>query len=196
LHDGQLGYALFLPSSHRVWAGDLIASYERLAAPLQLALNCIGVDTQPASAALRAATSAEAPPFAERVCFAALGPYELMADGRKIVGNSQIRRRRASTQHGVIQLTGGQAALVHALAAVPDNDRARVRRFVAERVGSLTAQAQRRICAPDVVKALVGAMEETFEVTLLQGELCDKEKAHIGELLRTKYREPCWTFRR
>jgi lipoate-protein ligase A len=196
LHEGQLGYALVLPSSHRAWDGDLIASYERLAAPLQLALNRIGVDTQPAAAASRAAAKAEAPPYAERICFAALGPHELMAAGRKIVGNSQIRRRRASAQHGVIQLTGGQTALVDALASVPHADRARVRRCVADRVGSLADQADRAVGANEVIAALVRTIEDTFEVMLSPGDMCGEEMRHTRELVRTKYRDPGWTFRR
>jgi lipoate-protein ligase A len=196
LHEGQLGYALVLPTSHRVWAGDLTASYERLAVPLRFGLNRVGVETHPASTSERAAVSADAPPFTDRICFAALGPHELIAGGQKLVGNSQVRRRFASAQHGVIQLTGGQGDLVDALANVPIADRALVKRYVADHVGSLTAHAKTAVDPSALIEALVGAVGEMLGVSLLPCNLSDEEQSRADFLVRTKYGDPGWTFRR
>src|SRR5207249_5400168 len=91
LHEGQIGYALVLPTTHWVWKGDLLDSYQRLAEPLRRSLTRLGVAAEAATPAQRSERKGVTPPLAEKACFAPLGPSELLAAGRKIVGNSQIR---------------------------------------------------------------------------------------------------------
>ncbi len=40
LHQGQLGYAVILPTSHPLWNGDLASSYQRISVALALGLSC------------------------------------------------------------------------------------------------------------------------------------------------------------
>jgi lipoyl(octanoyl) transferase len=196
LHQGQLGYALVLPTTHRLWQGDLVESYERLAEPLRLALDRLGIESEPASATMRAEAKMNALTLAERICFAALGPFELMVDGRKVVGNSQIRRRRASTQHGVIQLVGGQSELAEVVAGASLPERLELARFVSERVGPVTNDRADSVVSSALISALVRAFEEVLDVCFEPGQLTGDEGRRSEWLLAMKYREPTWTFRR
>lgn len=196
LHDGQLGYSLVLPANHRIWDGDLVASYERLADPLQQSLARLGAKTEQATVAQRTELKAATPMLAERVCFAALGPHELVAKGRKVVGNSQIRRRFASSQHGVIQVTGGQEALSGVLAGATDAECATVREFLEARVGSLAAATHRRVCVSEICESLIRSITEAFEIELTPGELSADECRLADDLVSAKYANPSWTFRR
>src|SRR5205814_1127127 len=124
-----------------------------------------------------------------------LGPSELLAAGRKIVGNSQIRRRLASAQHGVIQLTGGQSKLSCVLAGATDCERAEVHQFLEARVGSVAAASPGPVTGSALAESLAVAIQETFEVSLKPASLTPEELALADELVATKFADSAWTFR-
>ncbi|MGH2458511.1 MAG: lipoate--protein ligase family protein [Chloroflexota bacterium] len=197
LHRGQLGYAVILPTSHPLWEGDLPSSYQRIATPLALGLSRLGVLSEPAPPSLKATFAAGAPPVAARVCFSALGPYELLDRcGRKLTGNSQIRRRHGSLQHGTIQVSGNQAELVDVLAGLEPSEMVTLAAYLQTRVGSLEASAGREISGADLADALGWAFEETLGICLSAGDLSGRERCAAAELVTTKYRDPGWTNRR
>jgi lipoate-protein ligase A len=196
LHVGQLGYALILPAGHPIWSDDLIASYERLSEPLRVAFAHVGVSAEAATPSARADFTRDSPTLASRACFGALGPYELVHQGRKLVGNSQIRRRAAATQHGVIQVTGDQVELVDVIPSPTQADRAALREFLSGHVSSLEANAHQPIEASMLANALATAFQDSFGVHFACGVLTAAEQRLTSELLATRYRDPAWTFRR
>jgi len=197
LHQGQVGYAVILPSQHPLWQGDLASSYRRLAEPLARGFTHLGAQVQAAPGSLKTTFSAGAPGVAARVCFSALGPYEILdARGRKVIGNSQVRRRGASLQHGTIQISGSQSEIVDVLANVTCDERRDLISYLSSHVGSLEESSNRRICPHDIVDALVVAFEEALGVTLAVGSLTDVERARADELVKSKFGDVDWTFRR
>jgi lipoate-protein ligase A len=196
IHQGQLGYAVILPSSHPIWRGDLIESYRRLAAPLAAAFRALGVAVEAAPPSARAEFARAAPPGADRICFAALGPYELLTAGHKVIGNSQVRRRLASLQHGTIQVSASQAALLDILAGSGDRERDDLRTFLDSHVGSLEAAAGRAIEISRVVEAIAHAIEASICTQLAVGGLTRNEMQRARDLVDEKYGNPEWTFRR
>jgi len=197
LHQGQLGYALVLPAGHPLWEGDLAASYRRLAEPLALAFNRLGVRAEPAPASLKARFSAGAPPLAARICFSALGPYELLDQtGRKIIGNAQVRRRAAALQHGTIQLFGNQTDLVDVLANATADERRDLVCYLSTHVGSLEDSSGHRFSAMKLATAIAEAFEDTLGVRFSLGTLNETECCQARALARSTYRNPDWTFRR
>src|SRR5262249_58836416 len=84
LHCGQVGYAAILSSDDPIWEGDLAASYYRFGAALRDALADLGVESALADASAAGRFTAARHPDAAKVCFARLGPHELLVDGRKV----------------------------------------------------------------------------------------------------------------
>src|SRR5579884_3120730 len=155
LHQGQLGYAVILPSQHPLWQGDLESSYRRLAEPLALGFTRLGVRVDPAPPALKVEFAASAPPIASRVCFSTLGPFELLdCRGRKIIGNAQIRRRTSALQHGTIQVVGSQDQLAEILADTSDADRSDLVAYLNSHVGSIEEAAGRCLPPAQIARAL------------------------------------------
>lgn len=196
VHLGQLGYALILPADDPRWQGDLAVSYERLSRPFVPGFERLGAAVHLASSAEKADFSLNAPALAARSCFGALGPYEIVANGKKIVGNSQVRRRHAHLQHGVIQLRGNQSTLVDLLACQDECKRAALRDYLDRRVGSLEALVGHTIGVEEVVHAVTNACSEAFEVSFAAGELTPRERELAETLVREKYGQEIWTFRR
>jgi lipoate-protein ligase A len=94
---GLLGLDVALPPAHRLAGRDVVLAYRWFGEALAEALRDLGVDAS--AIGLDEARAASRPPvtpeaaLAARACFGGLSPFEVVAEGRKVVGLSQVRRR-------------------------------------------------------------------------------------------------------
>jgi lipoate-protein ligase A len=88
-------------------------------------------------------------------CYGALSPHEIVADGKKLVGLAQVRRRDAALfQFGI--LLRDQSPLADYLKLPDEATRDALRQALRERTVGLTAVTDRPASA--VAAAIVGAM--------------------------------------
>jgi lipoyl(octanoyl) transferase len=110
LHDDELTYAVVSNDSSSF--GDTIyGNYKRVSEALCLAYNQIGIP------AVLAPDTRKPDPMdndGDPPCFISPSRYELMVDGRKIVGSAQRRVRRTFLQHGSMPITCNYQALAQA----------------------------------------------------------------------------------
>ncbi len=100
-----VGLDVALPPDHRLIDQDVVESYCWLGETWAAALNALGIPARTVSVT-EARNTREGPgPNVHSVaaaCFGALSPYEVLSNGKKIVGLSQVRRRgRELLQSGV-----------------------------------------------------------------------------------------------
>jgi lipoate-protein ligase A len=196
VHQGHLGFAIILPIGDPVWEGDLVASYLRLSAPFQIAFGRFGAVVEAAEPGQNARFVDGAPLLAPRACFGALGPYELIANQRKVIGNSQVRRRHSATQHGVIQVSGDQSELADVIATESTDERKQLGCYLGRRVGSIEAMAGHSVSTVQLADAIVTALVEELDIEISEGTLEDSERKLADELVESKYANPAWTYRR
>lgn len=99
----MLSLSLLLPLQHRWLQDSLPTSYQPLGLALALGLQSLGIAAQAAGHPPRpgdASPALDSPPILQVpgqvpdwACFASLGPWEVLAGGRKLVGLAQVRRR-------------------------------------------------------------------------------------------------------
>ena len=124
LHDDELTYSLAAPEDDPHLRGDILASYHSISLVLARAWRTLGlaVTLAPGAARTSPRTAASRPAPAPRPsrtpapCFIRPAGYEILADGRKLVGSAQMRRAGALLQHGAIPLAGDVAAITELLA--------------------------------------------------------------------------------
>ena len=132
LHDDELTYAVI--SNDTASFGDTIyGNYKRVSEALCLGYNRLGVPAILASDTRKAPTVQDADP----PCFLSTSRYELMVDGRKIVGSAQRRVRRSFLQHGSMPITCDRETLARAT-GMPDagplqDEMAGIAEFLSER---------------------------------------------------------------
>jgi lipoate-protein ligase A len=159
------------------FSGGVIATYRTIAEALRRGLMRLGVEAipvEPRRGALQDAAAA---------CFEREGAWELVAQGRKLVGSAQARRRGAFLQHGSIPLRLDPSRLAAALGAPVDGSR-----FIdLERAcgGAVDPEALDQAC--------VDGFAETFGVRLLHGTLTEGEALRAAELRCWKYDSAAWT---
>jgi lipoate-protein ligase A len=110
LHDDELTYAVI--SNDTSCFGDTIyGNYKRVSEALCRGYNRLGVP------AILAPETRKASPLitgGDPPCFLSPSRYELMVDGRKIVGSAQRRIRRTFLQHGSMPITCNRETLARA----------------------------------------------------------------------------------
>lgn len=133
LHDDELTYAV-ISNDANVFGDTIYGNYKRVSEALCLGYIQLGV---PAILAPDTRKSAEASDDADLPCFLSTSRYELMVNGRKIVGSAQRRVRRSFLQHGSMPITCDRNALAHATrmadAAPLETEMAGVAEFLDER---------------------------------------------------------------
>jgi lipoate-protein ligase A len=177
-HDdyGDVSYSIVAPADEL--PGDLMDTYERLCQPLFDALEGIGVDA-------RFATE-ERPAIHEPACYLRkLHPAHdvVAADGRKLSGNAQYRRRDSVIQHGSLTFHGEPERHL----ACFTTDAVSVAEFE-DRVTAVDEHAD--VDRADVVAALEDALATWADAD--EGGWTDDELARARERAREKYESDAW----
>jgi lipoyl(octanoyl) transferase len=176
LHDREVTYSVTAPATD---AGVLRESYQRINRLLVDGLRSLGV-------AAEIAETPRAPKPDITPCFELPSPGELTAGGRKLAGSAQWRDHGALLQHGSILVDGDQA-LVSTLLRNP---------IPAPRApATLRALLGREPAIPDVATALFQAVRRLEDGNATDLTV-DASLLHDTAILRRRYEDPAWTWRR
>jgi lipoate-protein ligase A len=178
LHEHERTYAVVAVPGVPPFAGGPVDTYRRIAEALVDGLARLGADA-------RAVEPVAATPRRRgAICFERVGAWEIASSGRKLVGSSQFRRRRAFLQHGSMPLRMDARRLAAMTGAPID----------ASRFTDLESAAGRPIEPAEIDRAISAGFEETFRVRLVPGRLTDAEALRAAELRCWKYDSMAWTL--
>ncbi len=183
LHTDELTYSVIAPEREPRVAGTIVESYKRLSEGLLNGLMLMGVPTR----------QVEQPDNHDRdqgpVCFEVPSNYEIVFDGKKLVGSAQMRKAGVVLQHGTIPLHGDIARISLYLAQHPDQVRVR------QRATTVEAAIRRVIDYDTAARLMAQGFAEALNLQLAAGELTSEERAWAEELRREKYAADEWTYR-
>ena len=177
LHEFERTYSVVGALGTPPFSGGVIATYRAIAEALRRALARLGVaahPVEPARGAPRDATAA---------CFERIGAWELVVNGRKLVGSAQARRRGSFLQHGAIPWRSDPSRLARVLGAPID----------ASRFIDLETARGSAVDPAALDRACVSGFEEAFGVELRAGTLTASEELRSAELRCWKYDSMAWT---
>lgn len=189
LHAAEVTYAVVVPDSHPAFAGGVSETYRAISEGLAAGLRRLAVPAELAPADRRGGERSAA-------CFDAPSFYELVVDGKKLVGSAQVRRYGAILQHGSILLEFDVDQLLGCLALPSEAVRARLRRALSAHVASLSDVLGRTPEFAEVARAAARGIEEVFRVELVLGNISPAEEARARELVTAKYATEEWNGRR
>jgi lipoate-protein ligase A len=189
LHTDELTYSVAGPQDHPILAGAVLDSYLRLSQGLLAGLEQLGLRAAKAPPTNRA-TSDAGP-----VCFEVPSAYEIVADGRKLVGSAQSRRQGWVLQHGTLPLVGDVTRLVDVVVFSSEAERTSQRRLLAERAATVEDALGRAISFDQAAAALAAGFNNALDIHLEPGELSPPELDLAATLQREQYANPDWTAR-
>lgn len=132
---GLVALDVAIPRAHVLWSPDVVASYRWLGELIAESVRSLGV-RDVVAVPPSVARSMNDPELAALACYAGVSPWEVMVDGRKLVGLSQVRRAAGVLlQVGVLGHTEGDIADLLDLAPT---ERTRLRATLAARTVGLS----------------------------------------------------------
>jgi len=191
LHTDELTYSVCGLASNPILAGDILTSYRRLSEAILLALQMIGLH-------VKALPKENGPkgPQTDPVCFEVPSNYEITADGKKLVGSAQARRKDGVLQHGTLPLNGDLTRITRALVFETEAHRSEAAQRLLERATTAESVTGVPVSWEQAAESFRRAFSEQLGINFEPGELSADELALADELVESKYANPEWTLRK
>lgn len=152
-HDSELTYAVVAPADHHTFPRDVMGTYKLIARGLLAGLAYLGIKANIVSRSARNSPLPKRP--RDPSCFASPSWYEILVNGKKIIGSAQRRIPGAFLQHGSI-LIRYDADLESKL--IPGGPR--------HTITCINSELGRNISLPEVRQGFLQGFSEAFQVTL------------------------------
>src|SRR5690606_1551653 len=124
----------------------------------------------------------------------------LVVEGRKIAGSAQVRQKGVVLQHGSILLEMDIDLLFEVLRFTSERVRDRLRSSFADKAVAINdvmrAIGRPEVTITDAVRAFQAGIAEGLGIQLELGELTQEERKLSDRLVRDKYGNDAWNFRR
>ncbi|MER2599455.1 MAG: octanoyltransferase [Caldilineales bacterium] len=189
LHTDELTYSVAGSQSDAALAGAVLDSYLRLSQGLLLGLAHLGVAAE--KAPLLARTDSQPGP----VCFEVPSAYEIVVDGKKLIGSAQSRRSGWVLQHGTLPLTGDITRLVEVVHFAEDAARAEQRALLHQRATTVQAVLGRAVPFAEAAAAFVNGFAVALGINFERRDLDAAELAQAAEIEQRVYGSAQWTER-
>jgi lipoyl(octanoyl) transferase len=187
LHKDELTYSVVVPESLIEDGRSVMGSYRALSRGIEAGLRRLGLGAEMPDRRHAPRMKADGLPT---VCFASSAGGDMVADGRKIVGSAQTRRRGVIMQHGSVPIHIDPA---EHLAVMPGEgtDEASQQRLL-EKACGVADVLGRPLTFEELAEALRQGFAERFGIKLEEGTLTDWEQARAQELHDTRYATDAW----
>ncbi len=179
LHAGELTYAVVAPAGVLPLGNSIMEDYRVIAGGLIEGLSILGVTAELATVVTdpRGEGDGPSPP-----CFVSAGRYEIVVDGRKLVGSAQRRSSGAVLQHGSLLTDDTHLALADLLRVRNERQRKMIRRSLRAKTTDLACVLGRPAQFDEVARAMRLGFERAWGLSLVQGTLDDVESEAAARL--------------
>jgi lipoate-protein ligase A len=194
LHVDELTYSVIAPMDEPRVLGGVVESYRQLSQGLLRGLELLGLaaraDRKPGASSALPESHAPLP-----VCFEVPSDYEITANGQKLLGSAQVRKRGVVLQHGTLPLFGDIARICEALRFESEAERERVRARVHGRATTLEAVLGRIPAWREAAEAVGQGFAQALNVSFEAGGLAEYEQEQMSRLRADKYAAEAWNVR-
>lgn len=189
LHTDELTYAVIGPMSDPELTGSVLESHLRLSRGLVAALEELGL------ARLTRSNATAPDPESRPICFENPGPYEILAQGRKLVGSAQLRRQGAVLQHGSLPLTGDLTRICQVLRYEGEPERREAGGRLQAKAATVEGVLGRPVSWEEAAQAFETGFRRGIGVELRPGEISAGESERAVALESKRYASAGWTAR-
>ena len=186
LHTDELTYAVIGPKSDPRLAGKLMDSYQHISRALFEALSQIGLPVE-----VHTGKNPEA--HHQPVCFENPSDFEITANGKKIIGSAQARKKTALLQHGSLPLIGDLTRITKALRYQTNTDRQQAGEILLQKAATVYDVLGMEISWDRAAEIMANSFSRVLNLNLVIGELSSAEMDHALLLESDQFGHPTWT---
>ena len=187
LHQYELTYSVIAPVADEHVAGSVVESYLKISQALLAGFQAVGIPAQMAEGGLGQGSSA--------ACFDSPSWYELVVDGRKLVGSAQVRKDGVLLQHGSIVFHFDVPLLFSLLKFPSEQLRNRLLKAFTNKACGLDEVWSRPVNMGELEQAICEGFRRIMQIILAEEQLTVGEQ-ELAKKLVLKYRSNDWTKRR
>ncbi len=188
LHQYELTYSLIASEKEKQVSGTILESYLKISKGLAEGLKIFGIQTDMAARPSKSKGSA--------ACFDAPSWYEIVWQGRKLVGSAQTRKRGFLLQHGSIPFKLDIDLLFELLNIKSAQLKERLKNNFSKKAVGLEDIIGKTIDYNDLANALIQGFKNIFNVEMEISNLTPDEIATAENLRKSKYSQRTWNYDR
>ncbi|HWJ02450.1 MAG TPA: lipoate--protein ligase family protein [Verrucomicrobiae bacterium] len=189
LHDREVTYSVIAKEDNPLVSGTILESYLKISRGLLAGLNKLGIPAEMVS-------HKDLDKLGTAACFDSPSWYEIVVNGKKMVGSAQTRKSGVVLQHGSIIRDMDADTLFEVLAFANPETRNRLKEVFRRKACSVREVIQRDISDADIIAGMTDGFKQAFEVELRLMGLSEREQELARELVDTKYGNAEWTKKR
>jgi lipoate-protein ligase A len=187
LHHQELTYSVVLVEDYPKMPKGVTESYRYLSQGLVKALEYLDI---PCELAFKAEKTKNLSP----ACFDTPSQYELLVQGKKIIGSAQVRKQGAVLQHGSIPLELNIDLLFSLLRFRNDSIQERMKQRFAEKAIALNEVNGKNYAIAEIQEAAINGFSEALSIKLEHQSLMPEEIALAEDLVKNKFESYEWNF--
>lgn len=188
LHDVELTYSIVAREDNPVVSGTVLESYLKISRGIVAGLAKLGIQAEIASHVKKEKGTA--------ACFDSPSWYEIVFEGRKLVGSAQTRKHGVILQHGSIPLSLDAEKLFSVLKFSNEGLRAKLAEKFKSQACAVNEVLGREVTYSQAVEAFTTGFAQGLGVSLEQQNLTPAEQELAQKLEREKYNTEAWNFKR
>ena len=193
LHKDEITYAVISPNDEHL-AGNVLKSYGNISLALAEGLRLLGIEVEFEQKELSTFSQREA----VNPCFNSSSKYELVVQGKKIVGSAQVRKNNVLLQHGSIILTENQREIAYLMPDISDKMRARLAQLMDNKTITINQVLKKTVAYDVAVEKFVQGFKKAWANDEFEdiSDLEEFEKEKVRELIKNKYSTDKWNLRK
>lgn len=188
LHDDELTYSIVVSEDRPYIPASIRQAYYILSKGILEGYAELGI-TVTQSKTIESSKNRSA------VCFEKPALYELMANGKKISGNAQMRKKGVLLQHGSIPRSIDKTMLFDLFRFPSEEIRTKKRHAFDKKATTIVQETDRNVSINDMKNAFKTGFQTGVGMNLTPFELADDQWDEVYQLAETKYRTPDWNFK-
>lgn len=181
LHDDELTYSIVISEKHEKVASSIRQAYFDLSKGIVRAYQLLGIEVDHAHEPSSKGRS--------NICFEQPAFYELVAKGKKISGNAQIRKRGILLQHGSIPLSMNVEMLFDLFQFPADQMKERKKQRFYERATTINAELGEKQSYERVRNAFQQGFSEILNIELEPITLTEEQWKEVYQIAESNYSE-------
>lgn len=190
-HDQELTYSLIVSDQHPLYSSTISKSYYQISQGLLTGFRELGLVAELAPPRQR-----ETKRTKSSACFDLASDYELVVQGKKVVGSAQTRKQGVLLQHGSILIDLDTDRFFRLLQFPSEAVRYRMKRIFAKRAGSINQLSSKTRTLSEVIDAFYHGFQKGMKIYFEEGELTFEEAELAKQLVTEKYDTDEWNLQR
>jgi lipoate-protein ligase A len=194
LHDAELTYSLACPIPSPYLPSGLMDSYKVIGSCFLAGLSLLGVSAQLLAVSKNPDRKSRPRDASHPLCFSSPSWYEVLSDGKKLIGSAQRRLKDSLLQQGSLLIKLDIDGLL-SLMLIDDDDKIRARESLLSKMTALEDLGH-DIPMERLKGALIDGFSAGMGAPFVMGGLTPDEERLALRLFEEKYSRPEWNLYR